>query len=89
MIFSSIFVSVSEPLEIADTPVLEISVSPSDCIRPIKASILCGRPVNSNTKLLKVTSNVFALKVSAILNASTLSTPLATNLINANSQSLP
>ena len=58
-------------LEIADTPVLEISVSPSERIKSMKASNLIGFPVSSKTKLDNVTSSVLALKVSAILNAST------------------
>jgi 23S rRNA A2030 N6-methylase RlmJ len=69
----------------ADTPVLEISVSPSDRINSINASILLGLPVNSKIKLDKVTSNVLALNVSAILRASTLLAPSTTNLTSANS----
>ena len=47
-----------------------------------------GLPVNSKIKLWRVTSRVLALKVSAILRASTLFNPDATTLIRASSLSI-
>ena len=78
-------VSVLYPLDIAETPVREISISPRDFIKSTNASILLGFPVSSKTKLFNVTSRVLALKVSAILKASTLSNPEETTFTKASS----
>ena len=63
------------PLESAATPVLAISFKPRGTIRPAKASIFSGVPVNSKVKLTNVLSTTFALKTSANLSDSTLFHP--------------
>ena len=69
----------------ATAPVLANSAKPKSFINEIKASNFSEDPVNSKIKYCFVLSTTFALKMSAVLKASNLFSPLHFTLTNISS----